>query len=202
MGLTEEQIETNYKNFIDLVKTNVTRQGVDALLDWLDHSDVKSAPASTKFHLSTKGGLVLHSLNVYHRLKELLALEQDTTYTEESVVLVALFHDISKINFYEIQERNTTDSNGNWIKVPFYQVKENKFIYGSHPQNSAYMLSKFIDISFEESLAILQHEGSFEAYGNPALTATTTEAFKKSRLALLLHQADLYATCAMEGIDE
>lgn len=196
--LTDEQVENNYKEFISLIEANVKREGVENLLKWLNARDAKIAPASTKYHLSCKGGLIQHSLNVYKRLVNLVNQEYGDAnpYTQETLVLTALLHDISKINFYEIQERNAKDENGNWIKVPFYAIKEEnqRVIFGSHALNSYYMLNKFVPLTYEESLAILHHMGNLDMVGSESNCKTIIEAYRKSTLAVLLHTADLLAT--------
>ena len=76
MSLTELKEE-----FLDIYKTNVTREGADKLLEYLlsDKSDFFTAPASTRFHGSNEGGLLEHSLNVYHCLKDNLSRERAKT---------------------------------------------------------------------------------------------------------------------------
>ena len=95
----------------------VKRPGIDKLMDYIRKSDFYTAPASTKFHLSCESGLLQHSLNVLDALRGLLQEEQtneDGTkawfYTvagtsvaqvkDESVILIALLHDICKTYFY------------------------------------------------------------------------------------------------------
>ena len=62
------------QEFIDIYKSNITREGSDKLLEYLlsDKSDFFTAPASTRFHGSYEGGLLEHSLNVYYCLKDYL----------------------------------------------------------------------------------------------------------------------------------
>lgn len=210
--LDEQKIEQNFLKFINLLETNVHRDGVEKLIKWLKSKDTKYAPASTKYHLSCKGGLVQHCLNVYERLIQLLNLEypesetashafndslnSTSPYTLETITIVALLHDLSKVDFYEIQERNAKDENGNWVKVPYYAIKDeqSRFIYGSHSMNSVYMLSKFFPLSYEESLAILHHMGGYDYTEDSLSVKNISEAYAKSQLALLLHVADLQAT--------
>ncbi|MDE5993144.1 MAG: hydrolase, partial [Oscillospiraceae bacterium] len=56
------------QEFLDIYKSCITREGADKLLEYLlsDKSDFFTAPASTRFHGSYEGGLLEHSLNVYH----------------------------------------------------------------------------------------------------------------------------------------
>lgn len=56
------------QKFIDTLKNNVHREGLDSLLDWLESTDFYRAPASSMFHCNYEGGLVEHSLNVYNTL--------------------------------------------------------------------------------------------------------------------------------------
>lgn len=198
--LEEKEIEENYNTFITLIRNNIKREGVENLLNWLAHKDLKTAPASTKFHMSCRGGLVKHSLNVYNRLKQLIKAEfpdmEKCPYTEETITLVSLLHDISKVNFYDLQMRNTKDEKGNWVQVPYYSVKpvENRLIFGSHSMNSYYMLSTFFKLSYEESLAILHHMGGADPSEDTISVKNVFTAFEKSKLAVLLHIADLMAT--------
>lgn len=198
--LEEKEIEENYNTFITLIRNNIKREGVENLLNWLAHKDLKTAPASTKFHMSCRGGLVKHSLNVYNRLKQLIKAEfpdmEKCPYTEETITLVSLLHDISKVNFYDLQMRNTKDEKGNWVQVPYYSVKpvENRLIFGSHSMNSYYMLSTFFKLSYEEGLAILHHMGGTDPSEDTISVKNVFTAFEKSKLAVLLHIADLMAT--------
>ena len=61
-------VENNYNKFKNYLTRFITRPGIDKFIAWLDKSDAKIAPASTKYHLSEEGGLIQHSLNVFNRL--------------------------------------------------------------------------------------------------------------------------------------
>ena len=119
------------EEFIEIFKEKVTRPGADALLNYLENkSDFFTAPASARYHLACEGGLCAHSLNVYHclvdylqreRVQELYGLE----YSEESVAVVALLHDLCKVGCYKKTFRNVKDdATGKWEKVPSYQFDD------------------------------------------------------------------------------
>lgn len=95
-------LEEMKEEFLAIYRENVKRDGADALLKWLLESDFFEAPASTRFHGSHEGGLVMHSLNVYHSLCDLVehAGLQDV-YSAESIAISALLHDVCKVNFYK-----------------------------------------------------------------------------------------------------
>ena len=67
------QAAENRQRFIDIYKTNITREGADKLLAYLESSDFFTAPASTRYHGNYEGGLCQHSLNVYDALVDILA---------------------------------------------------------------------------------------------------------------------------------
>ena len=48
--------EANIEQFEELMSA-IERPGIDKLMDYIRKSDFYTAPASTKFHLSCKGGL-------------------------------------------------------------------------------------------------------------------------------------------------
>ena len=154
MSLTELKEE-----FLDIYKTNVTREGADKLLEYLlsDKSDFFTAPASTRFHGSYEGGLLEHSLNVYHCLKDYLSRERAKTvygmnYSEETVAVSALLHDICKVNFYKVDYRNAKNDKGVWEKVPYYAI-DDRLPYG-HGEKSVYIITGFMKLSREEAFAI------------------------------------------------
>lgn len=203
--LTEEQVERNFEEYIGILKDYVSREGIDKLIAWLNAKDTKVAPASAKYHCSYKGGLVEHSLNTYRRLLRLVEMEYSDTecpYSNETLAIVGLLLDISKVGYYEIAERNAKDENGNWVKVPFYQAKDtsSRLTFGSHSMNSLYMVSKFLTLNYDEELALLYHMGGFDASDDTISVKNISTAFAKSPLALLLHQADAQATFLDEKV--
>jgi hypothetical protein len=121
---------TAKEEFISIYKENIKREGADKLLEFLERSDFFTAPSSTRFHGSYEGGLVQHSLNVYHCLKDYLSRPRTKElygmdYSEETIALVALLHDICKVNFYTVEMRNKkNDETGQWEKVPFYAIND------------------------------------------------------------------------------
>lgn len=194
-------IEENKQRFIEIFTQNVTRHGADKLLDWLKspNSDFFTAPASTRYHGSYEGGLCEHSLNVYDCLKSYLASEFakqkiPQTYSEESIAIAALLHDLCKVNIYRTSWRNKkNDETGQWEKVPFYEYHD-MLPYG-HGEKSVYIVSGFMRLTRDEAMAIRWHMG-FSADDNPNSVGAALEMFP---LALATHIADMEATYLIEG---
>lgn len=186
--------------FIGLFNQFVKREGADKLIEYLASpaSDFFTAPASTRFHLSTEGGLVEHSLNVYACLKDYLArtrvkTEYGLAFTDESIAIVGLLHDLCKVNVYQKSMRNVKDKNGSWQSVPSYDYSD-QLPYG-HGEKSVYILSGFMKLSREEAFAIRYHMG-FSAEGEKQ---NVSAAFEQFPLALALSVSDMEATYYIEA---
>lgn len=182
--------------FIKAYTENITRPGAAKLLAWIESSDFFAAPASTRFHLSSPGGLLEHSLHVFERMKAICANEATITpgFNEpsmETIAVCGLLHDICKANFYAVEMRNRKNDQGRWEQYPFYVV-DDKLPYG-HGEKSVYIISGFMRLSREEAMAIRWHMGfadnDFRGGGY-----SVGNAFEKFPLAVLLHIADLQAT--------
>lgn len=187
--------------FVELYQQLITRPGADKLLAWLETTDFFEAPASTRFPLSCPGGLVEHSIHVYHRLHDLFVSERQNKENEpfielsdseeETIAICGLLHDICKANFYAVEMRNRKNEQGQWEKYPFYVVND-QLPYG-HGEKSVYIISGFMKLTREEAMAIRWHMGfsdnDFRAGG-----FSVGNAFEKFPLALLTHMADLQAT--------
>lgn len=117
-----DNVSGKMEEFLSLYQTNITREGADKLLDWLKQSDFFKAPASTRFHGNFDGGLLVHSLNVYHCLKSLLShLDLADKYSDETVAIVSLLHDVCKVNFYKKGTRNVKE-NGQWVTKEVFEM--------------------------------------------------------------------------------
>ena len=187
--LTKDQIETNWDRFKNLLFT-VDRPGILELVKYLENdTDMKTAPASTRYHGNYDGGLCEHCLNVYDNLVAITrALNED--FDASTLIIVALLHDLAKINFYEKYEKNVKVGN-EWVKQSAFKVidKKNRFIYASHEQTSLFIASMYIDLSIEEQVSILSHHGGV---GDKSLHIdTVSEMFSEYRLPKYLHTADL-----------
>lgn len=138
-------------------------RGSGALLDYLENkSDFFTAPASARYHSAYEGGLCEHSLNVYDCLKDYLERTRvaelyGQRYSEETIALVALLHDVCKVGCYKPGTRNVKGEDGRWQQVPTY-FYEDPLPYG-HGEKSVYIINGFLRLSREEAMAIRWHMG-------------------------------------------
>lgn len=188
------------EEFTQIYQQFITRDGADRFLEYLGSksSDFFTAPASTRYHGAYAGGLAEHSINVYHclkaylerqRVKELYGME----YSDETIALVSLLHDVCKINCYKAGTRNVKDENGVWQKVPTYNF-DDQLPYG-HGEKSVYIISGFMRLTREEAFAIRFHMG----FSGSEDKGSVGKAFEMFPLAFALSVADMEATYFLEG---
>lgn len=177
------------EEFLKLLKS-INREGMEKLIEFIEKTDFFKAPASTKYHGNYEGGLLEHSMKVYEILKEKVRNSSiEIATSEESLIIIALLHDICKVNFYKVDYRNAKNEFGEWEKVPYYTI-DDTIPYG-HGEKSVMMLTEYIKLTSEEKYCIRWHMGFTEP---KELYGTLGQAFKKYPLALLVHEADLEAT--------
>ena len=206
-----DRFEKLYGEFI------ASREGADRLLEFIRKSDFYTAPASTKYHLAEKGGLLQHSLNVFDCLYDKTVSNTVwqkvlAKYSEETIAIVSLLHDICKTYFYTTELKNQKiydekvvagadpksvkhDAKGDyiWDLVPAYGY-DNKFPIG-HGAKSVFFIQQFIKLSMEEIACIYWHMG---AYTGENTWKELNEAYNKYPLALALHEADMESTYLLE----
>ena len=193
MTMNKEQVE-----FFRNTLSAIDRDGMDELMQFIEKSDFYTAPASARFHGAEEGGLLAHSINVYHCLlrkkqsegsiwAELLADVPD-----ESLAITALLHDLCKTYYYAVEMRNKK-INGEWVQMPAYRV-EDKIPYG-HGEKSVMMIEEYMKLKPMERYAIRWHMGPYS--GDQDWT-TLSAAMEKYPLVLALFEADMEAANILE----
>ena len=164
----------NYKEqYVHMYRSFIKRVGSESLLDWLMSTDFFEAPASTKYHGNFPGGLAIHSLNVFERMRNNCVYEFGTECggaepfpkeNLEPIAIVSLLHDVCKAEFYKQDFRNQKiysehgtqfDKRGaySWESVPFYTIEE-KFPFG-HGEKSVFLINEHMCLEDNQwSLAV------------------------------------------------
>lgn len=135
---------------------------------------------------------------MYDKLSGFVARYPELEISPETVAVTALFHDLTKVNYYTVSSRNVKDDvTGAWHKEPFYKT-EDRLPLG-HGEKSVIILQNFIKLTRDEIVAIRWHMGSFDCavkggdYG-------MGNAFETYPLAVMTHLADMEATYLVEGL--
>ncbi|MFA4948387.1 MAG: HD domain-containing protein [Candidatus Krumholzibacteriia bacterium] len=142
--------------------------------DWL------AAPVFKRAPMDVEHGLLMHSVGVTERalrIKDLVAPD----ITEESVIVVALFHDVGKLDYP-----------GKPSGLPGGDEPPRRGRH--HAVRSLELVSRFIPLTEEEAQAIAAHDGLVPVEGG----VVNLEYYRKEcRLTMILHFADFW-TAAVE----
>ena len=193
--MNEEQINTMWEEFKSLlISTN--RENMESFISWLDTTDFKYAPASTQYHGAYRGGLLQHSLNVYHCLGDFKTWIDFMEIPQDTLIITALLHDICKIDSYVESTRNVKDETGQWVTVPYFQYDE--LLPWGHGQKSVILILQHgIYLNNTEISMIVNHMGYTEN-DDPRRVG---KLFRVCPQSNLLHQADVEATTMFESYD-
>jgi len=166
----------------DELKLKITKRkkSFDEFVQFLENeTSWLTSPASTRFHFNINGGLVEHSVGVANtllRFRDFLA----SSITEESCVIVGLFHDIGKVgmpgkpryieneNQWEVEKRNMT------FKINPEEVTMSLAV------RSLYLVCQHIILTEAEIQAITYHDGQY-------IDDNKIVAHREEPLTLLLH---------------
>ncbi len=151
-------IEKNWKT-LRREFLSVKRDGIDALWKFIEEkTDFKTAPASTKFHMNAKGGLVEHTLNVLRFTRENQRMLEVPGVDDDSITISALLHDLCKVNYYlegEEWDKEYKDKYNEWRKKKVWKVEDQ--IPLGHGEKSVIMAVRYIPLSLAEMAAIRWH---------------------------------------------
>lgn len=185
-----ENTREYYTEQLDLLLCSTRRPGVTDLVKYIHECGFLKAPCSGGNHMSIKGGLLLHSINVYnvaHSLNSCL----DTDITEDSIILTSLLHDLGKAG--DFGKPNYTPNilkNGEQSRAKPYETNKD-LLPVPHEVRSVALCKQFIRLTEEEEFAILCHNG---LYGDMYKVVKGNE----TPLYLILHMADMWASRVME----
>lgn len=196
--MDDKQIFDCWETYKELLK-KTNRPGIDAVIKWLDESDFKFAPASTKYHNSFKGGLLKHSLDVYYHMYDFKNLLAFFDLQEDTIILTSLLHDVCKVDCYNIDYRNSKNEEGQWIKVPYYTWGESK-PYGHGHKSIILLLQLGLQLNDIEIAMIMNHMG-FSNTVSDKESNRVSALFSACPQCLVLHYADELATYTTESTD-
>ena len=182
------------------------RDGMETVIKHLDRLGFFVAPASTKFHLNVKGGLMQHSWNVCNTAlmlrEQMIVMNPDLAgkLPEESVVLASLLHDVCKSNIYKDTLLNRKNDQGYWEKVPGYEVDYTSLPLGHGEKSVIMLLTLGLKLTKDEMLAIRWHMTAWElAFQSPEQKANLQKAREIAPLCAIVQAADGLASALLEA---
>lgn len=187
-------IEGNYETFKHML-LETQRDGIASFLLWLDTTDFKTAPASSRFHCSFMGGLCVHSMNVVN-YATIISKSLDEKIPEDSIVIAAALHDLCKTNFYKIGkvwDKEYKDKFNKWREKEAWVVEED-FPVG-HGEKSLALAMRYLSLTKAEGAAIRWHMSSWEqgVHTDPTISKPFRESLDRWPLVKLIIVADQWA---------
>ncbi len=185
----DSQLANRYEKLKSLVVER--RQPFTELMTMLENkTSWLESPASTRFHLAEKHGLLRHSVGVAETLLKLRACLAPQL-SSESCAIVGLLHDVGKVGM---------PGKPLYLPNPDEWQRQNRgqhYIYNEEVTamglavRSLYLVTKYLPLSDAEAQAICYHDGQYIAENEPV-------AHKEEPLLLLLHWADYWTMHVIE----
>lgn len=169
--------ETDFTRYVTF-----SMEGMKELFNYIESRGFTTLPASLRHHLSYQGGLLIHSVNVAESLIELTEKLNLKWQRPESPIVVGLFHDLCKLEFYK-QDGDK-----------FVYNDDAEFNLGGHGMLSVVLAQMFIKLTDEEIHCIRFHMGAYEQKDWSMFDA----AIRKYPNVLYTHTADMIASKIIE----
>jgi hypothetical protein len=208
--LTEKELESNYNEFIDLIKKSFKGDRLDKLLHMYSEEELGlsliTAPASGKeyFHCAWAGGYLIHVMNVIRTSsgveKLYKAIGGTIDYTESERIFSAMHHDLGKLgdstdpagSYYVAQDSDWNRKRGEMFKFnPNLQHMD-------VTHRSLYLLQYYdIKVTRSEWIGIYTSDGLYNEANEAYLKSYNPDHKLKCRLPYIIHTAD-FLSCQME----
>ena len=173
------------------------REGMENVIKHLERLGFFTAPASTKFHLNVKGGLMQHSWNVCNTAlmlrEQMIQMKPELAekLPVESVIIASLLHDVCKSNIYKDAILNRKNDQGYWEKVPGYEVDYSSLPLGHGEKSVIMLLTLGLKMTRDEMLAIRWHMTAWElAFQSPEQKSNLQMAMATAPLCTIVQAAD------------
>lgn len=166
------------------------RTGLIGLIDCMEEGGFFDAPCSGSHHLAREGGLLQHSLNVYHEMLQLdKALSANLPY--ESIIICGLLHDLGKMGDYGKPNyvENILKSGKVSDSKPY--VTNPDLLYVPHEIRSVAIAERHIELTEQEEFAILYHNGMYS-------DLKYSYSGKETPLSMILHFSDMWCSRVVE----
>lgn len=201
--LQEEQLSTVKEEFNNTLRS-IQRADCDieGLIKFLEHKGFYEAPATKEYFCSFKGGLMLHSLNVYKYLVRLYKGMSPngsnlTSEEKDTLIILGLLHLVYKSDLFTITAKNEKvysnygkkkDELGffDWETRLGYKINDesNREIFGNNGFGTYFIVSGFIPLTKEESIILVNFNELLEDNTNKSSMYQVLSHYPLSSLLL------------------
>jgi len=195
-------IDEAMATFNDDMKELAHRQGLPAVIQFMNDNGFFADPASAKNHMSCRCGLLIHSYHVRCQALKLMESNFQDKVNREEVLVASWFHDINKTSTYKTYTRNQKfegdplpKNRFEWIQLEAYAYNTDDEFPMGHGEKSVFRLMKLgFFLTDSEIAAINYHMGYYHVAGCFEKTNSLQAAYDKYPLALLIHLSDMMAS--------
>lgn len=208
LNLNENEINSNYDEFISFVGKHFTGDRKRKLLDLYSDDNygmaVAMAPASLSehFHLAVPGGYLMHIMHVVDLSMKVEVMFRNLgmviDFTEEERNFAAIHHDLGKLGDSGVGEYYVPeDQDWKIRKGEVYKLNPD-LQYMDATDRAIYTLQRFgIPITQKEFLAIKLSDGMYKESNKAYLNTFSKDMHLKTELPRVIHVAD-YMSCMLE----
>lgn len=202
---TNEQLEENYNKFLEALKTSLTGERLESILQMysLDAlgSNLMLSPASgnINYHNAYEGGYIDHVMNVARNCLRMLKLYQEAggvvDFTQEELLFAAFHHDLGKLG--DVGEMGYIKNDSDWhVKNQGKVYKMNTNLsYLTATDRTFFLLNKFgVKYTEKEYFGIKLTDGMYDEDNVKYLKVYDTTKYLQSNIQYILHWADHMST--------
>lgn len=207
-NLSESELQKNYDEFIDFVKTTFKGNRQKNLIKMYSENELGMAlvmsPAAMceHFHLSHPGGYLQHIMHVikmsFAAKKMFQVAGANIDFTDEEMIFSAMHHDLGKLGDPEFGDYYIPQKD-DWKarRGENYQMNPN-LPYMEVTDRAVFLLGKYeIPMTWKEYLGIKLADGMFNEAAQGYLKQYNKDLYLKTNLPRVIHQAD-YTACRAE----
>jgi len=200
LNMEHAELVATFNNALKMTKRN----NIEQVLGYLEKMGFYESPASSKFHLACKGGLLQHSLNVWLQARKIaeaqiaLKPELKERLSEESIAIAALLHDVCKCCVYTVEKRNRKNALGAWEQYDCYVPKYDKMPLGHGEKSVIRLLRMGLELTDDEIFAIRWHMANWDMADTQEAKGNFTAAVNQCPLLAVIIAADQLSTWITE----
>lgn len=181
------------------------REGIENVITFLEEKGFFLSPASSRFHLNSESGLLVHSLNVCDAAMDIreIAIRRDPSLEKQlpmdSVIIASLLHDVCKTDIYKPISSKLKFLMKLWPGSPAYHTDYGNLPLGHGEKSVIYLMQNGLKLNNDEIMAIRWHMGAWDiSFQGGSCLGNYNKAKHLCPLVTVIQCADEMATNIME----
>jgi hypothetical protein len=202
---TDQELENNYKKFLEIIKKYITGERKEKLLRMYSMDELGSnlmlSPASGNrdYHNAYEGGYIDHIFNVCKnalKMKNLFVESGGTVdFTDEELIFAALHHDLGKLGIKDELHYIPNDSDWHIKNRGEYYKRNERIPFMSITDRGFFTLSQYgINLSEKEWYGIKLTDGMYDEDNEKYYKVYDSTKYLRSTIQYILHWADHMST--------